>query len=205
MLLLVNVINPIRHKSKPKLSKISPTGKIFIIINFPPKLSIWNPDCPFKLFLHSWLNLDTFRVFLSCLMLWLLLVPNCKWPIWMKETSIFDSLLFWMKSLLSEFMEIMVIIIDAFLWLLNNYLRYAAHIIATFTCCSLHQLVSGGTVTLGHFHTTCALTSMGWVGGAPSHLSPKEPRCSPVTSSQPHFVSFPPLSSFLFLWGWGGG
>lgn len=53
----------------------------------------------------------------------------------------FDLSVFGMKPLSTEVMEIMLIVIDAILWLLYNYHRCAAHIVSTFTCCSLHQLV----------------------------------------------------------------
>lgn len=89
-------------------------------------------------------------------------LADCKWPICMKETNIFDLSLFWMKSLRSEVMEITLIVIDAIPWLPNNYRWYAAHIIA-FTCCSLYQLVNGGAVMpglSGSALTSCTLGSL---------------------------------------------
>lgn len=71
-------------------------------------------------------------------------LTDCKWPICMKEISIFDLSVFWMKSLSTEVMAIMLIAIDATPWLPNNNRWYAAHII-TFTCCSPHRLVSAVT------------------------------------------------------------
>lgn len=75
-------------------------------------------------------------------------LTDCKWSLCKTEISIFDLSVFWMKSLSTEVMEIMLIVIDATPWLPNNYRWYAAHII-TFTCCSLHQLVSDGAVMPG--------------------------------------------------------
>lgn len=89
-------------------------------------------------------------------------LTDCKWPICMKEISIFDLSVFWMKSLSTEVMAIMLIAIDATPWLPNNNRWYAAHII-TFTCCSPHRLVSA--VTPGLSGSGLAICTVGvWVG-----------------------------------------
>lgn len=68
-------------------------------------------------------------------------LTDCKWPICMREISIFDLSLSWMKSLSAEAAAVMLIAIDATLWLRNNNWWYAAHV-ATFKCCSLQRPVS---------------------------------------------------------------
>lgn len=127
-------------------------------------------------------------------------LTGCKWPICMKEISIFDLSVFWMKSLSTEVMEIILIVIDATPWLPNNNRWYAAHIV-TFTCCSPRRLVSVAAGPIGilsrHLHTW-SVGARGWsVCRVPSQLWPKERRRSLVTSSQSRFASSPSPSSFF--------
>lgn len=128
-------------------------------------------------------------------------LTDCKWPICMKEISIFDLSVSWMKSLSTEVMAIMLIAIDATPWLPNNNRWYAAHII-TFTCCSPHRLVSA--VTPGLSGSTLTICTLGvWVRGGECLQGAITALARRVPSQPCHVESFPlrlfplPPSSFF--------
>lgn len=64
-----------------------------------------------------WLTINVLEIPFSCSFHD---VTDCKLPICEKEISIFDLPVFWMESLSTEVMEIMLIVIDATPWLPNN-------------------------------------------------------------------------------------
>lgn len=87
-----------------------------------------------------------------------------------------------MKSLGTEIMAIMLITIDATLWLPKKNQWCAAHII-TFTCQPTHRLVSGA-MTAGLSREQGYKQS---ISRAPPEVWPKELCGSLLTSSQPRF------------------